>query len=99
MKLPGHDSDTSESIRKLTLLNGFHVGIVNLDGILSEVAGMKLTDNRIIETELLKKVKACNYVPSGAENDYSSALLREYELKFEISEDKHRVEPKKSHAR
>jgi hypothetical protein len=99
VKQLGHDSGNPESVRKLTLLNGFQVGIINLYSILGEVAGLKLTDTRIIETELLKKVKACNYVPSSAENDYSSALLREYELKFEISEDKHRVEPKKSHAR
>jgi hypothetical protein len=99
VKQPEHDSDNPESVRKLTLLNGFQVGIVNLDSILGEVARLKQTDTRIIETELLKKVKACNYVPAGAERDYSSALLREYELKFKASVDKHRVEPKKSHAR
>lgn len=99
MKQSEHYSDTPVNIRKLTLLDGLQVGIINLDGILSEVAGMKLNDIRAIETELLKKVKACNYIPSGAENDYSSALLREYEFKFKTSEDKTRVEPKKSHAR
>jgi hypothetical protein len=99
VKPPERDLDTSESIRKITLLNSFQVGIVNLDVILREVAGLKLTDSRIIETELLKRVKTSNYVPAGAENDYLSALLQEYELKFRESEDKHRVEPKKSHAR
>ena len=51
---------------------------MNLDTIIREVAELKLTDTEALKTELLERVKARNYVPSGAEYDYSVALLREY---------------------
>ncbi len=65
-------------IKKITLGDGFQVGIVNLDNIVGEVVDMKLADNQAIKKELLERVKSCNYVPPGAEADYASALLREY---------------------
>jgi hypothetical protein len=83
MDNPNHDRDTpGRTIRKLTLPDGFRVGIVNLDNILQEVADMKLTDTQAIKQELLEKVQACNYVASGAENEYAAALLQEYRRKF-----------------
>jgi hypothetical protein len=65
-------------IKKITLGDGFQVGIVNLDSILKEVIDMKLADSQAIKKELLERVKNCNYVPPGAEADYASALFREY---------------------
>ena len=77
------DGDTpGKTIRKLTLPDGFRVGIINLDNIIREVAGMKLTDTKTIKQELLEKVQACNYVASGAESEYAAALLQEYRRKF-----------------
>jgi len=64
--------------RKLTLPNGFQVGIVNLENILKEVADLKLASDDAIKKELLKRVKIYNYVAPAADNDYSEALLREY---------------------
>jgi len=64
--------------RKLTLPNGFQVGIVNLESILKEVADLKLASDDAIKKELLKRVKIYNYVAPAADNDYSEALLREY---------------------
>ena len=66
---------TKEIIKKLTLPEGLRVGISNLDNILREVAGLKITDTNTIKAELLGRVKTYNYVPSSAEYEYSAALL------------------------
>jgi hypothetical protein len=47
------DRDTARKIKKLTLPDGFRVGISNLDNILKEVADLKLTDTQSIKKELL----------------------------------------------
>ena len=65
-------------VKKLTLLDGSQVGIVNLENILKEVADLKLVDDEAIKKELLQRVKIYNYVAPGAEADYSKALLKEY---------------------
>ena len=67
---------------KITLSDGFQVGILNLESILKEVADLKLVDAKAIEGELLKRVKIHNYVASGAETDYSWALFQEYRRQF-----------------
>ena len=86
MEKPLGDADEARRVKKLTLPDGFRVGISNLDNILKEVADLKLTDTRTIETELLKRVKTCNYVASSAENEYAAALLQEYNRKWGTSE-------------
>jgi len=68
-------------IKKLALPRG-EVGIANLEGILKEVADMKLVDNEAIKKELLRRVKTYNYVAPGAEADYSKALLKEYKQQY-----------------
>jgi|WetSurMetagenome_2_1015567.scaffolds.fasta_scaffold04269_4 hypothetical protein len=70
-------------VKKLTLSDGFRVGIVNLDNILREVAGLKLTDPLAIKAELLKIAEDRNYIPSVARNDYAAALFVEYQLKYQ----------------
>jgi len=69
-------------VKKLTLPNGFQVGILNLESILKEVADLKLASDDAIKEELLKRVKIYNYVAPGADNDYSRALLREYKRQY-----------------
>jgi hypothetical protein len=69
-------------VKKLTLLDGFQVGIANLESILKEVADLKLIDAEAIKKELLKRVKIYNYVPSSADYDYSRALFKEYVGQF-----------------
>ena len=71
--------------KQLTLPDGFQVGIINLDTILREVAKLKLTDAEAIKKELIERVKVCNYVASGADYDYSTALFRAYQQQFEKS--------------
>ena len=83
MEQPRWEVDTTRKIKKLTLPDGFRVGISNLDNILKEVADLKLTDRNTIKMELLERVKTYNYVPSSAEREYSTALYWEYQRKFE----------------
>lgn len=68
-----------KKIRKLKLLSGSQVGIVNLENVLKEIAGLKLLDDEAIKRELLKKVKIYNYVAPAVQDDYVEALFREYE--------------------
>lgn len=75
----------ARATKQLTLPDGFQIGIINLDAILREVAEMKLTDTETIKKELIERVKAYNYVASGAEYDYSTTLLREYKRQFDKS--------------
>jgi len=79
---PCCEAAAARMIKKLTLPDGFRVGISNLDSILNEVADLKLTDTKAIKTELIERVKTCNYVASSAENEYSVALFQEYQRKF-----------------
>jgi hypothetical protein len=83
MEKPRWEIDATSKIKKLTLPDGFRVGISNLDNILKEVADLKLTDRNTIKMELLERVKAYNYVPSNTEREYSTALYWEYQRKFE----------------
>jgi len=69
-------------VKKLTLPDGFQVGILNLESILKEVADLKLADDEAIKKELLQRVKIYNYVASAADNDYSEALLKEYKRQY-----------------
>ena len=87
-KDPGHNLDATRQIKKLTLPDGFRVGIANLDNILKEVADLKLNDNQTIKNELLERVKSYNYIASNAEGEYATALFREYQRKFGVSEAK-----------
>ena len=66
-------------VKKLTPPDGSQVGIVNLESILKEVTDLKLVDNEAIKKELLQRVKIYNYVAPAADNEYSEALLKEYQ--------------------
>lgn len=74
--------DPSGIVKKLTLPDGFQVGIINLDNILLAVADLNLVDAKTIKAELLKKVAASNYIASGVEAEYAVALFQEDTRKF-----------------
>ena len=76
------DPNVKRTVKKLTLPDGFRVGISNLDNILKEVADLQLTNTITIEADQLNRVKASNYVASSAENEYAAALLQEYNHKW-----------------
>jgi hypothetical protein len=75
-------AEAARMVKILTFPDGLQIGIVNLDRILKEVADLKLTEVKVIKTELLDRVKADNYVTSGVEDKYAEALFREYHRKF-----------------
>lgn len=75
-------ADPEKVVKKLTLPDGFQVGAVNLDRTLEEVAATKLAEVNVIKAELLKRFAKENYVPSCAEDEYATALFREYKRKY-----------------
>jgi len=77
-----------EQIKKITLTDGLQIGIKNLNSILSEVANLKLTDHQVLKQQLLDRVKDNgNYVPPGAKDEYTSALIRQYMQKYGETEE------------
>jgi hypothetical protein len=79
-------------IKKITMPDGFQVGIINLDNILSEIIGLNVTDAETIKKELLNRVKVFNYVPQKAEHEYEADLYHEYQRKLGLIKDEERVE-------
>ena len=69
-------------VKKITLPDGFRVGIVNLDSILNKTAELKLTDTGAIKKELVKLAAEDNYIPKPAEHEYAAALFEEFRRKF-----------------
>lgn len=59
-------------------IKGSQVGIVGLDDIFAELKKQYLTDENVLKQILLQRVKDQNYVPSSVEEDYKTALYREY---------------------
>ncbi len=77
-----HEQGTTRNVKKLTLPDGFRVGIIDLDNILKQVADLGLSEEQTIKAELLERTKDLNYVPRSAEKEYSTALYQEYTRKF-----------------
>jgi len=93
---PSNDAATVV-IKKITLPDGFRVGIKNLDNILKEVEALKLTDDQVTKKELLERVKTQNYVARGAESEYSLALFQEYQRRFGESKEVRDLYPTEVH--
>ncbi len=66
---------------KRVLIDGKETGIDHLDFIFDEVKKLRLDNNDAIATEILKRVKVFNYVPTKKTAEYADGLLFEY-LKF-----------------
>ena len=86
MKKSVGETSNARTIKNIILLDGSRVGIINLDSILNEVAELNLKDTDLIKKQLIRRVKKINYVPSSAEDEYSTALFHEYRKKFDESE-------------
>ncbi len=70
--------DSAARTVKRLVVGGVAVGIAQMDTIMEGVRELGLIDEGAIRDELLKRVKVFNYVPSGAEREYSKSLLEEY---------------------
>ncbi|MCP1714265.1 hypothetical protein J2T58_000092 [Methanocalculus alkaliphilus] len=80
MKKPCSPADALRRIRQIDI-GGIGVGLVLLDEIINKVLMMNLkSDDRIAE-ELMKQTKIFNYIPPSAEEEYRTALMREYRHK------------------
>ena len=71
---------TAEALRRITQVNvgGVVGGIAMLETILTEVKAMNLTGEREIGDALMKRVEIYRYIPTQAEEQYRTALMREY---------------------
>jgi hypothetical protein len=63
---------------KRVLIDGKETGIDHLDFIFEHVKGLRLTDDATLASEIVKRVKVFNYVPTKKEALYAEALLKEY---------------------
>ncbi|MGV8109262.1 NAC family transcription factor [Methanospirillum sp.] len=68
-----------ESIQiKQILVDGKATGINQLDFIIAEVKKLGFLSNAEIKSELLKRAKVLNYIPSKKEEAYAQGLLEAY---------------------
>jgi hypothetical protein len=68
-----------ESIQiKQILVDGKATGINQLDFIIAEVKKLGFLSNAEIKSELLKRAKILNYIPTKKEEAYAQGLLEAY---------------------
>jgi len=65
------------AIRKI-LVDGKETGIDRLDDILADVLALGLSGEDEVREELLRRVRAFNYVPTKKTDAYAAALMAEY---------------------
>lgn len=63
---------------KRVLIDGKETGINNLDFIFESVSKVNPADDATVASEILKRVKEFNYVPTKKEARYAEGLLKEY---------------------
>ncbi|KUL05084.1 MAG: Uncharacterized protein XE11_0239 [Methanomicrobiales archaeon 53_19] len=77
MKKPCCAAEAMRRIRQIDV-GGITIGLAMLDDAMHEVARMNLLKDEEIADELMKRMRIYNYIPKAAEQQYRSALLREY---------------------
>ncbi len=63
---------------KRVLIDGKETGIDHLDFIFESVSKVNPADDATAASEILKRVKEFNYVPTKKEARYAEGLLKEY---------------------
>ena len=63
---------------KRVIIDGKETGIDHLDFIIENVRQLHLTSDDAIASEIMKRVREFNYVPTKKEARYAEALLLEY---------------------
>jgi len=63
---------------KRVIIDGKETGIDHLDFIIENVRQLHLTSDDAIASEIMKRVREFNYVPTKKEARYVEALLLEY---------------------
>ena len=59
-------------------VDGYQVGIAELDGMVEEVFSLGLDDDDAIADALVERARVYNHIPQKAVEDYRAGLLEEY---------------------
>jgi hypothetical protein len=59
-------------------INGVMTGITMLDESIAAVAEENLISGDAIQSSLVRRIRASNYIPPGSEEAYGKALMEEY---------------------
>ena len=59
-------------------IGGHNIGVSHWSTVVAEVQALKLSDDKQIADELLRRVEKNDFVPSSKRNEYRIALLEEY---------------------
>jgi small redox-active disulfide protein 2 len=62
------------------MIEGRSIGVAGLRDIFGQVASLGLKEDGRIRSELVRRIRAFNYIPESAEEKYSRALLRAYKI-------------------
>lgn len=80
-KLFGKDGKEKEKITQVKI-GGVKVGIAGMDETVEAVAKMGLTSDTDLAREILDRVRAINYVPDAAQDEYARDLVRFYKVRM-----------------
>ena len=75
-------TDTGTGKVGYLIVENDRIAIVDLYWIIRKVREMHLSDDEVIEEELIQKVEAKNYVPSRMRKSYTKALLELYKKRL-----------------
>jgi hypothetical protein len=76
-KIPCCAADALRRIRQIPI-NGIMTGIIMLDESIAAVKEQNPGSDTAIREALMKKIRIYNYIPSGVEEAYASALMEEF---------------------
>lgn len=62
-------------------IGGRLVGIAGLEKVFAEIKASGVSDEQMLQSEIIQRLGKTNYIPSGSEEEYGKALLLEY-LRF-----------------
>lgn len=63
---------------KTLMVSGTQVGVIGLEKIYNEVLDLGPLDNERLAWELITRFTKINYVPAGARDEYTEALVGEF---------------------
>jgi hypothetical protein len=70
-------ADALRRIRQVNV-NGIPTGITMLDESISTVRELGFTKEHEVREALIKQIKIYNYIPTGVQEAYTEAIMREY---------------------
>ncbi|MFA4876067.1 MAG: hypothetical protein WC586_01530 [Methanoregula sp.] len=86
-KIPCCAADALWRIRKIRI-NGMMTGITMLNESIAAVLDEKPAGDTAVRAALMKRIRACNYIPPATEEAYTDALMEEYNQFIKKQEEK-----------